>query len=154
MALSVSVSVKGNAAFMQKLVALGPALTDFRKPLKDIGDELVKYYSGQVFESQGGVFGTPWAQLSPATQAYKAKHYAAYAAVPLVATGTMRKSFRSSVTPRRLVIDNTAPYFVYHQSTTPRHKLPRRPMLGVNDDVKSIIKQIITNDLNKKIGGL
>ncbi len=154
MSLSVNITVSGGADFIQKLKALGPKLTNFSKPLKEIGTELKKYYSGQVFESQGGVYGTPWAQLSPSTQKYKAIHYVQYSAVPLIATDTMRNSFRATVSPRRLVIDNTAPYFPYHQSSDARTKLPRRQMIGISDDVKQIIKQIITKDINSKLHGL
>lgn len=154
MSLSVSITVSGGADFINKLKALGPKLTNFSKPLKEIGTELKSYYSGQVFESQGGVYGTPWPQLSPSTQKYKVKHYAAYSAVPLMATTKMRNSFRATVSPLRLVIDNTAPYFPYHQSAASRHKLPRRQMIGVNDDVKQIIKKIITKDINSKLHSL
>lgn len=153
MPLTVNVTISGDPSFLQRAAGVISS-GNFSKPLKEIGDELVSYYGGQVFASQGGVYGTPWAQLSPSTQAYKAKHYVAYAAIPLIATGKMRNSFRSTPSARQLVIDNTAPYFDYHQSNAPRTRLPRRQMLGVNDDVKSIIKQIITRDLNGKLGAL
>ncbi len=153
MALQVRVTVSGDSSFLQRagrVISTG----DFSKPLKEIGNELVSYYSGQVFASQGGVLGEPWATLAHSTMAYKSKHYRAYAAIPLIATGTMKNSFEAKVTSRQLTIGNTAPYFVYHQSSAPRTRLPRRQMLGVNDDVKQIIKQIISRDLNSKLGAL
>ena len=153
MPLQVRVTVSGDSSFLQR-VGRVISTGDFSKPLKEIGDELVSYYSGQVFASQGGVLGDPWARLAPATMLYKSKHYTAYAAIPLIATGTMKNSFQPTVTSRQLTIGNTAPYFMYHQSSAPRTKLPRRQMLGVNDDVKQIIKQIITRDLNSKLGAL
>lgn len=154
MALSISVAITGDQAFMQKFAAFGASLTDFSVPLKKVGEALINYYSGEVFQSQGTQFGTPWAQLSPSTIAFKSKHYQQYAALPLVATGTMQHSFRSTVSPRKLVIDNTAPYFVYHQSSAPRSKLPRRQMIGVDEHIKGVVKQIISDDIHMKLGRL
>src|SRR5947199_7569215 len=101
MALQVRVTVAGDPSFIQRAAAV-IAKGNFSKTLKQIGDELVSYYSGQVFASQGGVLGEPRARLAPATMLYKSKHYAAYAAIPLIATGTMKNSFEANVTSRRL----------------------------------------------------
>ena len=150
MPLSISVEVTGGEEVMRKLDALGAKLNDFKKPLTEIGHQLTDYYSGPAFDSEGSVFSTPWAQLSPATQAYKSMHFAAYASLPLVATGKMRSSFRSQATAMSLTIDNTAPYFQYHQLGT--SKLPRRRMLGPDREVTSIVRRAIVADIRSKLG--
>lgn len=147
----VDVVVTGDKELMAKLDAFKDQLDDFGPVLHTIGDEMVSYFSGQAFSSQGGVFGTPWAKLAPSTQQYKIKHFPAYAAVPLMATGKMRKSFKSQVTGQELTVKNTADYFVYHQSSAARKKIPRRKMIAIDSDVKNIIGQLIQKDIKAKI---
>ena len=152
MPLSINVTVTGGEEVMRKLDALGAKLNDFKKPLTEIGHQLTDYYSGPAFDSEGSAFGTPWAQLSPATQVYKSKHFGAYASLPLMATGKMRSSFRSQASSMSLTISNTAPYFKYHQLGT--SKLPRRRMLGADSDVKQIVRHAIISDIRSKLGVL
>ena len=152
MPLSINVTVTGGEEVLRKLDAFGAKLTDFKSALTQIGNELTEYYSGPAFDSEGSAFGTPWAQLSPATQAYKSKHFSAYASLPLVATGKMRSSFRSQASSMSLTISNSAPYFKYHQLGT--SKLPRRRMLAADDDVKHIVRRVISADLRSKLGVL
>lgn len=152
--LQLDVKIAGDAKVMEKLKALGEDFLEFDEAMHEIGEELISYYGGQAYKSQGGVYGTPWAQLAPSTQAYKIKHYPQYAAVPLMRTGAMAKSFGYVASAKEVEILNVADYFVYHQSSEPRHKLPRRPMLGVNDDVKKVIKKVIEEDLRGKLRSL
>ncbi len=152
MSISVEAKLTGDAKFMNKLKGLGDIdALDFHDALSKIGKGMTDYYGGQAYESQGGALGMPWAKLAPSTQAFKIKHYVQYAAVPLMATGAMKSSFTSKASARQLVVSNTAPYFVYHQSSAPRHKLPRRAMFGINSPIKLIIKTILTADLEAKI---
>jgi hypothetical protein len=150
----IGIKIEGDEKFMKKLATLGTVLLDFKEGLDDAGKNLTAYFAGQVFASQGGVFGTPWQSLAASTQAYKQKHYAQYSAVPLMATGNMQGSFVHAATPLHLQVNNTAPYFVYHQSTAARSKIPRRAMFAINDDVKSIIRQAIEKAMIAKLAGL
>jgi hypothetical protein len=155
MSLSIEAKLSGDAKFMSKLKGLGNLdRLDFHQALEKVGKGMTSYYSNEVFASQGGVLGTPWEHLADSTQAYKILHYTQYAAVPLMATGAMKDSFTSKAGPRQLVISNSAPYFVYHQSSAPRSKLPRRQMLGINTPIKTIIKTVILADLEAKIGSM
>lgn len=149
--LNVDVQISGDEQLIAKLIKLDAVISDFSGALKLIGEDLLKYYQDTVFNSMGGVYGTPWMKLAPSTIAQKTKHYRQYAAVPLVASGQMRDSFQAEATPHALKIENTAPYFVYHQSTAPRSKLPRRQMLGINNQVRSIIRNVIEADIRQKI---
>lgn len=152
--LSVVVGVSGDAQFMRKLETLGKTWFEWKEALNDTGEHLRAYFSGQVFSSQGGVLGTPWAELSASTQAQKAKHYQQYDTVPLIRTGKMQDSFAYHATATKLEITNTADYFKYHQSSEARHKIPRRRMFGINNDVKEIIRKAFEKAALLKIAGL
>lgn len=139
---------------MKKLGNILPTIGNFHGALEKAGNNLVDYFSGPIFESQGGDYGTPWQALSPSTIAYKSKHFRQYAAVPLQATGDMKKSFRSKAGLVHLEITNSAPQFKYHQSTLPRSKIPRRPMFAINKTVKEIIRLSIYESMVEKMAGL
>jgi len=151
--LTIQVKITGNEQLIAKLRRLNLGLLDFTEPLKAIGEELKSYYSNQVFASQGGVLGVRWPTLAASTMLYKAKHYAQYATVPLIRTGTMKDNFKSTVTPRTLAITNPTPYFVYHQSSAARTKIPYRPMMGINQDAKEIVERILRADIQALIEG-
>lgn len=182
MALSISITINGEAQVIQHLQSVGQMLTDFSDAMKNIGRELVSYYSNQVFASQGAVYGEQWAPLSAVTLAMRGAHNvqlspreAAFvgflhnkrgqdgtlaslragisARQPLV-TGHpdgMQFSFYANADANSVVIGNSQPYFKYHQSTAPRTRLPRRQMLGINDDVRGIAQQLIQADIAAKI---
>lgn len=152
--LSVEVAISGDAQFTSKLEGIIPALADFKEALEETGKGLKSYFSNQVFDSQGGVYGTPWQSLSAGTVAFKAKHYYQYQAVPLIETGTMRNSFEYKASSRSLAVTNTAPYFKYHQSTAPRTIMPRRPMFAINSAVKRIIQESFEKAFIAKMAGL
>lgn len=153
-ALSFSVTISGTEGVMQKLAGYETRVKNVQPALQKSGKELKAYYSGIGFESGGGEFGVPWASLSPRTVAYKAKHFAAYSSQPLMRTGKMKESFTYKTSPGRLKVTNSMPYFVYHQSTETRHKIPRRAMLGINDPVKQIIKNNIKSHINGVIASI
>lgn len=150
--MNLNVTVTGQEELAAKLDRLAVGLKNFERAFTTIGDELVHYYSTAGFSDEGSEYGTPWAQLSPSTQAYKDRHYSAYASMPLVATGKMRNSFNKRVSPTELVILNTAPYFKYHQSSGSHNKVPRRQVMGIDGDVKIIIRSKISADIKSKMG--
>lgn len=147
--MNVSVHVTGDREIISKLSALGPKLMEFSAAFAILGRELSNYYSSKAFASQGGVFGNSWQQLSPVYAARKGREFPGRGI--LVATGKMQQGFNFNVTPDTLVIGNDTPYFKYHQSTEPRSKMPRRPMLGVNAEVKAIVTTVIQADVQSKI---
>lgn len=149
--LSVEIKITGTEQVIAKLRRLDTGLTDFRGAMGDIGNEVSKYYAGQVFASQGGAIGVRWPTLAVSTMLYKRKRYPQYATVPLMRTGAMQGSFTSIPTSNSVTIGNTAPYFQYHQSSAPRSKIPYRPMMAINNDVKTIVKKILEADVARKI---
>lgn len=129
--------IEGTKELSRVLVGMQNDLRDYRKPFTQSADMLTALFSGQVFESQGAVIGEKWKRLSPRTVARKAK--LGYPATPLVATGSMQRDFASVVKTNEAVISNGADYFKYHQSNKPRHVLPRRVMMKLNEDSKQRI---------------
>lgn len=148
--LSVTIKISGDKETIAKLGKLGQSFMSFQMAMREIGKELPAYFAGQVYVSQGGALGEKWEPLKQATKNRKAKMYPG--AQPLVATGTMQKSFDAEYPDANSVmIGNTAPYFVYHQSKAPRSKLPRRVMISSGGSVRTIIAQIIDTDIRNKI---
>lgn len=150
--LNVSIKITGTEEDLRQLRKLGDKLTDYSDAMGTIGKELSSYYSGQAFASEGGVFGAPWKPLTARYARSKAKKYG-FGAGLLVGHSTphMRDSFKSDSSKTSATIYNTSPHFAYHQSSAPRHKLPRRQMMGVNEDVKKIVKQVIEADIAQKM---
>lgn len=166
--LHVTVVISGTKEEQAKFKKLGSKLTDFSTAFKSMGDELKNYYGNTMFNSEGGAGGTKWQDLSPVYKARKGKLYPNKGI--LTATGTMRKSFRATVTPNSLTIDNTDKKFAWHQNGTGYgggavfgigrggsahigrgRNLPARPMLVTNEDVKGIVKRVIEDDINQKL---
>jgi hypothetical protein len=149
--LKVEIRISGDAALVGRLDALKIGLRDFTAPLTVIGEELKNYYGNDVFATQGGAIGIPWPTLAASTVKQKLRKYPTYASTPLIRTGKMKSSFRAKVSPVSLEISNDAPYFKYHQSTAPRSKIPYRPMMAINTEVKSIIQRVIQADVDAKV---
>lgn len=151
--LTVEVRITGAKEMIAKLKQINTSLLNFREPLAQIGKELESYYSNNVFSDQGASLGVRWPTLAAKTIMYKKKHYPQYATTPLIATGTMKDSFVSKATINTVTVTNTAPQFKYHQSSAARKKIPYRPMMGINDDVKTIVKTILQADITQKLQG-
>lgn len=147
--LGLTVEITGSDEELAKIRRLGDSFSDFSDAMRTVGDELVKYFSGQAFASQGGVYGDQWPELNPVYAQQKAKDYPGRPI--LVKTGEMQQNFVANTNSTSAEITNTSPQFIYHQSTAPRSKIPRRAMMEVNDDVHNIIQQIFEDDVAKKI---
>lgn len=120
---------------------LGPAM-------RDSGEYLTKFYSGQVFASRGGVIGKPWPRLTPSYAALKAEHFPGRP--PLIRTGLMNKSFKYQYAALHARVFNTAPYFEEHQEGT--RKMPARVMMALDEQRVRQVAQIIGNYIYKQVG--
>lgn len=145
----VTIVIKGDKQIERKLKRLGDTITDLKRPMDKIGKEAGRYFSNQGFASQGGVFGAPWQRLSPGYAIAKAGKYPGRP--PLVKTGKMRNSFTHRSSKDSVIISNNASYFKYHQSTQPRKRLPRRQMMGVNDNINRMVRKHIRNEIVSKL---
>lgn len=149
MNLSIQVKITGSDRVRRKMTKLGSSLYNFKDAMNQIGRDGSRYFQGTAWQSQGGVYGNKWDALSANYASRKAKRYPGRG--PLEKTGTMRRSFDHEATRSSVVIGNTTPYFEYHQSSAPRSKIPRRQMIGVSSGFKSIVRDIIQEDIKKKI---
>lgn len=114
--------------------------------MADIGTTLGKYYSGQAFASQGGVYEKPWAPLAAATVAEKSKNWPGRP--PLVRTGDLQNGFHFDATPFSVTVSNkvevtgkngTYNLLSIHQHGTHRG-IPPRLIMALND---TLIAQIL-----------
>jgi phage gpG-like protein len=147
--LNVTIGVEGIKDVQAFLKRLKVELASFKPELERSGDFLTKYLERYAFETEGGIFGERWKPLNQVYQAWKAKKYSG--AGILERSGTLRKSYVYAVMGDTLELENEAPYAVYHQSTAPRTRLPRRPILGVSPEAEETIRAYVLNGIIERI---
>jgi phage gpG-like protein len=136
MAVELEFAVEGEERISRVLGITAEGVKDFSKPFQDSGRQMLKTFD-MNFRSRGSLYGG-WAPRVP--------QYRSGSRVdtwPLMEkSGRMRRSFRSTVTRTSLRLDNSAPYFVYHQSSARRSgRLPRRLMMKLRaQDADMIMK--------------
>ena len=130
----------------QKLAAKSAKIKDMNAALEDVGVKLLEYFGDTVFQQNG--IDTDWPMLAASTVRARTRRTGYYRNAPiaqnmtLVWTGRLKQGFRYSVSPNRLVIVNDVPYFRYHQRGS---GLPKRTMLGVNQEVLDQATKIIND---------
>lgn len=139
--------IDGVVELSRMMVGVSTSIEDWTPALSASATQILDFITNDVFDSEGSALEQPWQELSPMYAAIKEHRYPGQPI--LVATGKMRDSFNALIDPTTLTIGNTAPYFVYHQSSLPRHRLPRRVMLGLSQNLKEMIvknfqQQILT----------
>ena len=154
MATKLSITIRGDKEFLQGLTDLDGRLKTPFTSLTQVRD----YYLTEIqknYNTQGAYFGVPWSPLTATTLKSKEwfrKKGRSGIPAPLVQTGLMKNSFWSSISRNSLVISNTAPYFMRHQSSNSKDRrinvfgrkgqsmtLPRRVMLKLDDARKATI---------------
>jgi hypothetical protein len=150
--LQVTVKISGSKEFNTKIKKLGKELYLLKEPMSQIGQDLKEYYASVGISSQGGVFGKKWAPLNRRYALMKSKKYPGRS--PLVASGKMSKSYYYKAEQSSVYVGNDDPKFPFHQSSAPRSKMPLRQTIGVNQPVKSIVKDHLIYGINKKIKAL
>lgn len=133
----------------KQLANLGRGLSDFRQPFTEAGDDLLRFYGVEVFDTQGQASGDRWKDLAATTWLMREKRQGYYANPPiernkiLVWTGRMQRGFKKDVGRDTLRIFNEVPYFKYHQ-------LSQRKMLTINERVISTVtKRVFEHVLNE-----
>jgi phage gpG-like protein len=156
----ITVHVTNLKESSEKLTKLAMSMHNFAPAMVEIGKALEHYFSTDVFESEGGALGSRWKALSEPYGTVKRRTYDGR--LILEKKGNLRKSFYSEADPMSVFISNNARtprganLFAIHQLGTGSgsgrgHNIPARPMMGINEPVKSIIAQIIETDLRSKI---
>jgi len=144
-----SVSIRfNNRQTVQRYRELSRKIKDFKEPLNDTGDDLLGFFGGKVFSSQGTEStGIKWKSLAPATLYMRAKRFGHYAKKPittskiLIWTGALKKGFTKDVSKTILKISNGVEYFKYNQ--------PAREMLTINRKVLEIVAKNFNRWINK-----
>lgn len=134
--MQLDFSIEGVPQLSRRLTRFNVAIDNFKSTFKDTGEYLTKFFSGEVFETEGRVFNERW-------QAGKFYH-------KLQRTGKMRQSFIHKEGKDYVLVTNTAPYFKYHQSRLPRKKIPRRIMMKLDERRKQYIVKLFHQELIKK----
>ena len=136
MAFELSFTIEGEKQLSRKLQIVADGIKDFSDPFKQTAGYLVDAFQ-QTFDYQGSNIGVAWPPLKESTISQKAKNYAG--SPMLVRTGALKAGFQSLYTTDYAKVWNSVNYFKYHQSSQPRHKLPRRQMMNLDESIKENI---------------
>lgn len=153
--LNISVTITNDHAIDQ-LAHLKTLLNNFQPEYQAVGNWWVDFLKGEVFDSQGQVYGRGWARLSPAYAQYKASRWGG--AGILIASGALRAGWNMYITADYLTVKNEAVsaqgdyYGAFHQDGT--KYMPARPLLKVDAGRSTTIKDLIVNSINKRITNL
>lgn len=134
----------------QKLNSLDKAGKNLKPAFEDLGDELVSYYGGKVFTTQGQAIGERWRPLAASTVEARRKRQGYYKQAPtavgkiLIWTGRLRDGFKKKAKRAKLTISNPVKYFRYHQ-------LGKRPVFKITTEVIAKVKLGINKYLSKQI---
>lgn len=145
--IDFTITLEGANVVSRKFINVAKNIKNFRPAMKKIGKTFLAGTKNQ-FAKQGTEFGARWQPLKTATRQQKAKQ-GTLAQGPLVRTGEMRRSFKSTPKKNEVRISNPTSYYPYHQLGT--NKIPSRPMLGINDKYKNIVQKIAHEYINKVI---
>lgn len=150
MAVALAVEFTGTERVLERIAALEERVGDLGPPLTIVAD-LLEAHVARTFATQGAWIGMPWAPLAIRTVRSRLKRWGYYGrwapaagAAPqgpaLLWHGRLRGSFRRGgvahirqVSASGLAWGSGVRYGVFHQSTLPRLRLPRRPMLEFRD---------------------
>lgn len=142
--------IEGKRELSRRLEGMASHIKDMTTPFRKSADMLVGVYSKDVFDTQGAVFGRKWQRLSPYTVAQKAR--AGYGDKPiLVRTGALQRGFRRIVASDQAVVYNDMEYFKYHQSNRPRHRIPRRILMRLDENLKERVVKIFQRYLHEQL---
>ena len=138
------------------------ALADFGPLLEELG-EIMSEAQQDNFDSQGAVFGEPWAALSPST--LKEKERLGYPATSMVRTGTLRDEAGGAIAMDADSVtagfdESLVPYATYHQpaalggSNSGAGRLPARILVSFSAHEQDEMLQKVQDYLDNASGGL
>jgi phage gpG-like protein len=146
----ITITIEGANRISIDLGKLAAQLSDLSPAMKESGDYLTGFYSGEVFASRGGVIGKPWPSLTPSYAVWKAEQFPGRP--PLIRTGEMNRSFKYEFGAVHARIFNTAKYFDAHQQGTRR--VPARVMMALDLQRARRVQTIINNYVAKKVSAV
>jgi phage gpG-like protein len=119
--------------------------------------DLVEKRTDQIFKSKGAIVkkGPKWKPLSEATRKARSSRSGYYSRPPnkpsvLRWTGRLQSDRFKQATESEGVLRFNAPYAIYHQ--TGNSKLPKRPIIDVDNQTNAEIVRALQTIINKQIG--
>jgi phage gpG-like protein len=144
--------IAGEVAMDRGISCFADGVTDFRPIWGVIADDFYARVVAQ-FETKGEEGGQRWPELSEKYAAWKERHFPGRSI--LQRTGALMTSLTAGrvqgapsgavkIEERKaLTLGTTVPYAIYHQSPLPRKRLPRRPMIALEqNDQRQIMRSI------------
>jgi phage gpG-like protein len=138
--IEINFELEGQVEMSRRLRTLDTKTRDFSKEFKQSGEFLRNFFGSEVFDTQGRAIGEPWKLRKRE-----------YPWPILQNTGRMKGGFKSQAWPLKAEIWNVVDYFKYHQSRTPRIKMPRRVMMKLVEQLKNKIVKFIQAGVIKRI---
>lgn len=145
--VNFSIKIEGDKALIRKLGKLKVDLRDFTGEMKRIGEYFVRFFTVEVFATEGDVFGEQWPQLSPRYELWKRVKYAGRGI--LVRSGKLQKGYRINYGSDFARIYNPVEYAIYHHQGGAR--LPRRPLVKIDEERKRYIIDVIKQAVARRI---
>ena len=144
--LSINIEISGDKEVIRKLKKLDSGFNSWKPELNQVGDFLKEFYSGPVFETEGGVFNSRWRPLSPRYELWKRKNYPGRGI--LERSGDMRKGFTTKVTAHTIKLFNSIFYAQYHQKG---RGVPKRILAQLDIPRQQAIIKIFQKGIIKRI---
>lgn len=149
--LQVTMRLEGAVLVRRRFEARADALANVMKLAGPAIDVVFERILARQFATEGGHAGAPWKPLAMSTQADRRRQGFAPAHPILVRTGTLKRSLTGKTgdtitlhSPKLYVRGTADPKFVYHQSTRPRKKIPRRAMAAFTaDDRHELLRPVV-----------
>lgn len=142
-----SVRLEGDKELVRKLGQLKGGLGDLSGDMKRLGDFFVRFFSRDVFATEGDIVGEQWPRLSPKYEFWKRIKYAGRGI--LVRSGKLQKAYRMNYGSDFVRIYNPIEYAIYHQEGSGR--LPKRTLVKIDQERKQYIIDVIKQAVARKI---
>lgn len=149
---TIRLDVKGVPETRVLLAKYARSLHDWSPEMREIKTTFKKFLTRDVFESEGAVFGRPWKPLSPTYRDFKRVTFSGRGI--LQRSGDLRKGWMFVSDDKSVTMENTVDYGIYHQSTRPRKKLPRRPLLHIDQARQDYIVDTLRKGMIKRLKDL
>lgn len=146
MSIGLQITVDTSQA-EQTLLRIGRSL-DGSKFMLAVGLSLIDWITAN-FESEGRKTGQAWAPLSPRTIMRRRKRGGG--AKILQDIGRLKMSFTKAPNPDvkingrgvSVTVGTETQYAIYHESSEPRRRLPRRPMLPTEKQAQTLATTLL-----------
>jgi phage gpG-like protein len=147
--IKMQISLTGVKEFEGKLDRMRNVVKDFTPELRDIGEWYIDFVTNDVFETEGGVYGSSWKPLNSKYAKDKAKKYPGRGI--LEKTGFMRTHWKLYTASQYALIENQADYAIYHQNGTSR--IPQRMFVKLDRQRQDHIATMFREGVLKRLQG-